>query len=1091
MTAAVSQHPRHPGTIEGVLPAFLAAHRLKMQMRHHDAVPRRHEPSTTSLTRSTSLPVGPLARIAVGLVTLIATPVALLVATRSAVADDPAVVAADIRREPLSPQQALAEFEILPGLRVELAASEPQVIDPVSAAFDHLGRLWVVEMNDYPTGPKEGEGFNGRIKLLVDNDGDGYFETATVFADSLVFATGIQPFRDGVIATLAGEVAYLADTTGDGVCDTREVWFTGFSKDNEQLRANHPTWTIENEIHVASGLRGGEVRSSDARWTGDDKPISLSARDFRFSPFGGDWRAVAGNSQFGYYQDDQGRNFICSNRNPCTLLLAEANQAEANPLLPLAQWRVDVMPAAEKSEVFPLVAAWTTSNLHAGQFTAACGVYRYQSDRLAPWLRDDFFACEPTGSLVQRYRLTADGIVPIAERGRAGMEFLASRDPWFRPVDLLDGPDGSMYVIDMHRAVIEHPAWMPKELRERGDMRWGDAAGRIYRIVPAEAEATTVASSTNKSRADLATDDPNRWLPALASENRWARKTAGRRIAEALHQPDGDSVAAKETSNRLIAALRERLHQSTTQDGSAASSETLIRIVWLLQSNGELQAADLKVAAASSDPAVRGQAVRLLARRLDDADSSSAAASLLRQMATDPAPSVRYQWLLELAARADESWLDSLVGLLRASRQDSATDRTWLANAVSLTAESIAPQLIRNQLAAEGNTDAASTAVVLGPLVKRMGWAGSSATLAAILEHSSADAGTTTAVGPGDEPIGTLFAEYAAGLAVRSTPWDRVAKDLPESARTRLAERLASDRLRVLDESVAMPARVAAFRRVGSDRSPETLELARRMAERQGDELYVESLQILRHFDAPEVGEQLVSRLVELPPRAATSTVAAMIGNAKWTSALLDAIESQRVPWGLIDPTSVGRLERHGDKAIADRVKKLRAGRTTEDRQALIGRYQSVLAGRADAAAGKAVFVKQCAGCHRIDNEGVVVGPDISDMRTQTPEQILLSILDPNAAIDANYYRYAVLTDDGQLLEGLLEDSSQQSVVLKMQDGLRRTIPRDQIEQLRATGVSMMPEGFENQIDPAAMRDLIAYLKRWRLLSGEIPLGQK
>jgi glucose/arabinose dehydrogenase len=185
-------------------------------------------------------------------------------------------------------------------------------------------------------------------------------------------------------------------------------------------------------------------------------------------------------------------------------LLAEADQAEANPLLPLAQWRVDVMPAADQSEVFPLVAAWTTSNLHAGQFTAACGVYRYQSDRLAPWLRDDFFACEPTGSLVQRYRLAADGIVPIAERGRAGMEFLASRDPWFRPVDLLDGPDGSMYVIDMHRAVIEHPAWMPKELQERGDMRWGDAAGRIYRIVPATAEATTVATSTDKSRADLA-----------------------------------------------------------------------------------------------------------------------------------------------------------------------------------------------------------------------------------------------------------------------------------------------------------------------------------------------------------------------------------------------------------------------------------------------------------------------------------------------------------------------------------------------------------------------------------------------------------
>jgi mono/diheme cytochrome c family protein len=197
--------------------------------------------------------------------------------------------------------------------------------------------------------------------------------------------------------------------------------------------------------------------------------------------------------------------------------------------------------------------------------------------------------------------------------------------------------------------------------------------------------------------------------------------------------------------------------------------------------------------------------------------------------------------------------------------------------------------------------------------------------------------------------------------------------------------------------------------------------------------------------------------------------VAAMIGNASWTPSLLDAIEAGDVPWGLIDPTSMGRLQRHSDAAIAQRVKTMLAGRTTVDRQELVRVYTEGLAQNANPFAGKAVFVKQCAGCHRIDGQGVVVGPDISDMRTQTPEQILLSILDPNAAIDANFYRYAVLTADGQLIEGLL----------------------DEIEQLRATGVSMMPEGFENQISPEAMRDLVAYLKRWRLLSGEIPLGQK
>lgn len=192
------------------------------------------------------------------------------------VANDGSTVA--VRQTPLPIEEAMRQFEIAPGLAIELVASEPEVIDPVSAAFDHRGRLWVVEMRDYPTGPLEGEGFGGRIKLLTDADADGRFESSKVFADKLVFPTGVQPYRDGVIATLAGEVVYLADTDGDGVCDRREVWFTGFSQDNEQLRANHPTWTMENEIHVASGLRGGEVRSNDPRWAAGDKPLSQIGR---------------------------------------------------------------------------------------------------------------------------------------------------------------------------------------------------------------------------------------------------------------------------------------------------------------------------------------------------------------------------------------------------------------------------------------------------------------------------------------------------------------------------------------------------------------------------------------------------------------------------------------------------------------------------------------------------------------------------------------------------------------------------------------------------------------------------------------------
>lgn len=1042
-------------------------------------------PGRTLARRKPLPPVGQRWAVATALALSAVVVTVAYAASPAAPVGETAAKSATVRQVALPPAEAIRQFELLPGLRIELAASEPQVVDPVSAAFDHRGRLWVVEMNDYPTGPKEPGQFNGKIKVLTDRDGDGYFETAAVFADSLVFPTGVQPYSDGVIATLAGEVVYLADTDGDDRCDLREVWFTGFSKENEQLRANHPTWTIENEIHVASGLRGGEIVSSDPRWAAGDKPLSLATRDFRFSPFGGDWRAVAGNSQFGFYQDDAGRNFICSNRNPSTLLLAEAGQVEGNPLLPLAQWRADVMPAAEQSQVFPLVNAWTTSTTHAGQFTAACGTFRYQSDLLAPWLADNFFACEPTGSLVQRYRQTADGIVPTAVRGREGVEFLASRDPWFRPVDLLDGPDGAMYVIDMHRAVIEHPDWMPKELQERGDMRWGDDSGRIYRIVP-ESPATPPLEPF-----DFAAASPVDWVTQLASDNRWARETAGRLIAEATHPAANTSRPAANTSRpaaelqagEVANALRELLRghsgSSTVSPNSRSTANAAVRALWLLKSMDRLTPDELSLAFEHPDWSVRLQGLRLLA--LGPAGDQGPGDALTK-LASDPHPLVRYEWLLEFAPRAGQPLVDFLAQAVRSQPNDSPVDRAWIANALSLTNEAVAATFAAQLLADPTRSTAPGDVRVLGPLVKRLGWAGSPEMLAAIL---GADAGDSSLI---DE----LFDHYASGLAVRGTPWNQVAKGLSDVTKTQLTTRLNLDRERIADETLATDLRLAALRRVGLDRSPETLAQCRQLVTAKGDDLYIESLQLLRHFEAADLGDVLVERVLELPPRATTATVAAMISNAQWTPALVAALEAKKIPWGLIDPTSLGRLERHADPAIAGRIKQLRAGRTTEDRQALVQRYTAALSsGQVDMAAGKAVFVKQCAGCHRLDGEGVAVGPDISDMRTQTPEQILASVLDPNAAIDANFYRYAVLTDDGQLLEGLLEDSNQQAVTLRLQDGLRRTVPREQIEQLRATGVSMMPEGFENQISPEAMRDLVSYIKRWRLMSGEIPLGQK
>src|SRR5262245_11269829 len=212
---------------------------------------------------------------------------------------------------PLSPAEAQKAFVLADAsLKIELAAAEPEIVDPVAIRFDEDGRMWVAEMRDYPLG-NGGEG--SRIRVLEDKDADGRFESATTFADKIQFVTGLQPWKGGVFVTLSGAVVYMKDTDGDGRCDQEETWFEGFAEQNTQLRANHPRLALDNWIYVANGLRGGRVVSRKFK---DEPPINISGMDFRFDPRTGRAEAVSGNGQFGLCFDDWGNRFVCSNRNP-------------------------------------------------------------------------------------------------------------------------------------------------------------------------------------------------------------------------------------------------------------------------------------------------------------------------------------------------------------------------------------------------------------------------------------------------------------------------------------------------------------------------------------------------------------------------------------------------------------------------------------------------------------------------------------------------------------------------------------------------------------------------------------------------------
>jgi putative membrane-bound dehydrogenase-like protein len=347
---------------------------------------------------------------------------------------------------PLDPVAALPSIHVPEGYFVELMAAEPLVRDPVAFDWDVEGRLWVVEMADYPMG-MEGKGASGgRVRLLEDRDFDGRYEQATVFAKGLNFPNGILTWRDGVIVTAAPDVLFLRDTDGDGVADEREVLLTGLSEKNQQLRANGLRWGLDNWVYVAAGGHHGKhALDTKVRSTRNNSEVAVGSRDFRFRPDSGVVDPQSGPSQFGRNRDDWGRWFGVQNSRPLWHYVLPDHYLRRNPQLAAPDGRVQ-LPGKINPPVFP--ASKPQKRFHSfgnsGHYTSACSGMIYRDDYLFGAGGINGFSCEPFHNLAQRIELIPMGVSFSGKRGgkEGEPDFFASSDRWCRPVMARTGPDG-------------------------------------------------------------------------------------------------------------------------------------------------------------------------------------------------------------------------------------------------------------------------------------------------------------------------------------------------------------------------------------------------------------------------------------------------------------------------------------------------------------------------------------------------------------------------------------------------------------------------------------------------------------------------
>jgi len=962
--------------------------------------------------------------------------------------------------KPLSPEEALAKFQLAEAdLTIELAAAEPDVIDPVAIRFDERGRMWVAEMRDYPLGPPDGGKPLSRIRVLEDRDHDGRFETATTFAEGLSFVTGLQPWRGGVFVTLAGRIAWMKDSDGDGMVDVDETWFTGFAEQNSQLRANHPRLALDNHVYVANGLRGGVVVNKRLP---DEKPIDLRGRDFRFDPLTGKAEAISGNGQFGMCFDDWGNRFTCTNRNPVIHVVLEDRYLKLAPKIPIAAVVQDVAAAAEKSKVYPISRAWTTSNLHAGTFTAACGVHVYRGDSLRGILgSNSVFTCDPTGNFIHREIMQPDGPSFTSKPVYEGKEFLASTDEWFRPVSMELGPDGCLYIVDMYRCVIEHPDFVPDELKKRPDQRLGDDKGRIWRIVP---KGETARKQFASLPLELNTSE--QLFDGLSNaSNAWTRETLQR-----LHLENVASGAASDSFS------------STKNDDivlpKADLPEARVHYLRSLQASKRVDSDVLTTLLRDPNPGVRRQALMVAEELLA---INKVKPKVLSQLAVKQPPEVQFQTLLLELTRID-NLLDDRVDPATIPAAEPGSDNRWVNAALLLRHHRNLLQLFETVSA-----NRMQSTVLLIDIARLIGSQGSDLDAVKLLKLLIASPG-----GRVELPKRVVLLDaLASGLMSRGKRFDTVL----EALKSHVDEvPKLDDQLLTFAQSGLQPldVRLAAVRLLGyvpsSWQNLKTFLSVEQSAEvqsaivaaiaQQGNETAPLWKQYLEQYDSATL--PIKRALIENSFRRADGP-----------KLLLEQVAAGVIQPAEIDPLRRKQLLESKDAAIKKQAAELFAALNPANRQQALEEYQPVLAMAADGNRGKVVFEKNCSNCHRVGDVGVNVAPDISDSRTKTAAQILADIIQPNRAIDSNFMGYQVLLADGTIASGLLSAETSTSITLKQPGGKTLTLARTEIEQLKATGVSLMPDGLEKNIPPADMADLLAYIKGWRYLDGKTPLSPK
>ena len=953
---------------------------------------------------------------------------------------------------------ALASFEIHSDFTIELVASEPVVLDPVDLEFDERGRAFVLEMPGYPFSKDP-----GRVVLLRDRDGDGRYDTRTVFAADLAgTADSILPHRRGLLVASPPDLLFLEDEDGDGAADERRVVLSGFANGNPQHNFNGLVHGLDGWIYGVNGGSSGDVFWPDdpARSVplhDDDFRLDLDARRFE--------RTGESAGGFGMTFDGWGRSFSTHNTEHVSHLVFPGRYLDGLPgSLRRTRHRISDHGTSGPARVFPIGVQETRVNHpeQAGHFSGACGITAYTGGAFGAGFEDNLFVADVVLNLVHRAVVRPRGASVVASRARPRTEFLASRDRSFRPVNMTVGPDGALYVLDMHRDVIEHPEWIPDEIEAGLDLDAGKDRGRVYRIVPR--------GGLDRARPDLDRARPQTLVAALGHPNKWWRDTAQRLLVE---------EKATAVAPALAAALR-----------SSENPHQRLHALWTLARLGRLDEDALAAALADAHPRIRENALLVAEPRLG---GRSVLVEAALRLVDDPDPRVRLQVALTLGTVPGARTRDALLAIAASDAEDPWTRLAVLGGLDREPFEAARAILERPNLAGrEGGRELVRRLAARLTPVEAVSLLGAlaaepqeqSAVVAAALEGLStglADAaGGPVALPPAVE---TWLREQATDGP------DRLAREAGRVARAVGLEPSPEQLVRLrragadaLDAGRATEARLAAL---------DLLELAP-VAERR-DTLFalldpaspvpiqLAALRQLTRADDPSAAPRLLEAWRTLGTEARAEAGAFLLERRAHHASLLDGLEDGTVTLGELNLDLERRraLLWSPDESVRRRAGALFGDAGIVTRKEALVRMRPALELEGDAEAGRAVFGTLCARCHRIGGEGAELGPDLTDVSRKGAETLLHEIVDPNAAVETRYVSYTVETRDGRVLSGIVVDETDDRLTVR-EAGRDTELRRAEIAKMWTGGLSAMPEELETGMEPQAMADLLAFLQQPR-----------